>query len=313
MPEWFEGGQPRDGRDAEFVRVLRDRAPQWAALGLTPERTSSLDVLVPFVAQIDLGSGHFRYLEAALWPTGSVNELDCQVGEGHVLDNLGPDSVTLQQTGISPAEAAELCVDWFTDRLQRSVSSPAAPTATRGATTAVGWFAGSVPEDVRAQAFHAQLAQSASELAECGLSAGDTGAQSLDDGSLVLSVRLPWLGETGPRLWIQLRHSSHTDQNLTCCWALSHPDSSAEPLLQVGGMALDPSKAATITSRWLRHLVAAPVRVETWTSTTGMLAAQRWTQTEGVETRIATGSRLARLGTADSVKVLPSQTADPEQ
>ncbi len=144
MPEWFEGGQPRDGRDAEFVRVLRDRATHWAAFGLTPERTSSLDVLVPFVAQIDLGSGRFRYLEAALWPTGSVTELDCQVGEGHVLDNFGPDAVTLMQTGISPVEAAELCIDWFTDRLQKSMSSPA---ATRGATAAVSWFAGSVPEE----------------------------------------------------------------------------------------------------------------------------------------------------------------------
>ncbi len=163
---------------------------------------------------------------------------------------------------------------------------------------------------MRAQAFHAQLAQSGPELAECGLSAADTDAQALDDGALVLGVQLPWLGETGPRLWIQLRHSSHTDQNLTCGWALSHPDSSAEPLLQVGGTALDPSKAATITSRWLRHLVATPVRVETWTSTTGMLAAQRWTQVEGAETRIAIGSRLARLGPADSVKILPSQAAD---
>lgn len=311
MSDWLAGDAPRDERETAFLGLLREAAPSWAQFGVAPTSTVVLTPMVPLVAQIDLGQGHLRYLECGLWPPGSQSGLECERGEGHLLDNGGPDGTYVPLPDLGAVEAAELAIAWFAARLSALASNlppdagpdlePLPPVSVPN-----GWFPGTVPDEEHQQVFHAALAQKASALETLGFRLGESRAEVGKDGSLQLSVSMPWLGAGAPQLSVHFRPPSRTDQNLTGIWHLANSARAAHPLLQVGGFALPSEQAADLAFRWICASALTPVRVELWRNRAGQLTAGRWTQLAGSEATVTSGRRVSRMTRATDVVICES-------
>jgi hypothetical protein len=123
---WFTGDAPRTDAEATFLGRIRAPGWQWSSLGLTPENTSVLAVIVPLLVIVDvrcLPKG-LNQLEVGYWPPDRTEpNLQAERSDGYLLDNGGhSDELSVGGMTVDPRTAADLAAQWLRDQLSRPVA-----------------------------------------------------------------------------------------------------------------------------------------------------------------------------------------------
>jgi hypothetical protein len=120
-----QGDAPRTDDETAFLARVRAPGWEWATLGLIPEDTNVLAVMVPLLVVVNLRHipKGFNQLQVGYWPPDRCEPtLQAEWGDGYLLDNGGHSDELEVGPKLGPITAADQAAQWLRAQLQRSIT-----------------------------------------------------------------------------------------------------------------------------------------------------------------------------------------------
>lgn len=126
MGEWFAGATTDTNAEQRFVNRLRELAPFWVAMGLTPEQSESVPVPKPWVGlELPHLSSPLRWLWILFVDSPDGDYIQCEWGDTTRFNDWGATNGNLysprKDRTATPEALAEISARWVLRQCARPV------------------------------------------------------------------------------------------------------------------------------------------------------------------------------------------------
>lgn len=124
--EWFSQVCAATAQDVLFVRRLREHAASWRRLGLSPERSDTLEIAVPYLGvELPHLTTGLRWLWITFVHDDGEFTAECRWGDREHMDDVGPVDGNLDvrepDGGRSAERTADRVAEWNVQQAERVV------------------------------------------------------------------------------------------------------------------------------------------------------------------------------------------------